>query len=88
VLAVSVATKLTASSCHVEVAATYPEGMETTMADKKPDPSRAEHREAVRLSWKARHIPIGTLLLGVLLLVVFLSAVSMVISLGPHNPIP
>jgi hypothetical protein len=62
--------------------------MEATMADRKPELSQAEHKEAVRLSWSARHIPVGTLLLGVLLLVVFLSAVSMVISLGPRNPIP
>jgi hypothetical protein len=84
----SVATKLTGSSCDVKVDATYPEGMEAAMAGKKPEPFQAEHKEAVRLSWKARHIPVGTLLLGVLLLVVFLSAVSMVISQGPHNPIP
>jgi hypothetical protein len=62
--------------------------MEVTMADKKPDPSRAEHKEAVRLSWKARHIPVGTLLLGGLLLAAFFSAVFMVMFQGPHNPIP
>jgi hypothetical protein len=58
------------------------------MADRKPDPSRAEHKEAVRLSWQARHIPVGTLLLSGLLLAAFFSAVFMVISQGPRNPIP
>ena len=33
-----------------------------TVADRKPAPSQAEHKDAVRLSWKARHIPVGTLL--------------------------
>jgi hypothetical protein len=58
------------------------------MADRKPDPSRAEHKEAVRLSWQARHIPVGTLLLSGLLLAAFFSAIFMVISQGPRNPIP
>ena len=47
-----------------------------TVADRKPDPSRAEHKEAVRLSWKARHIPVGTLLLASLLLAAFFSLSS------------
>ena len=42
-----------------------------TVADRKPDPSRAEHKEAVRLSWKARHIPVGTLLASLLLAAFF-----------------
>jgi len=53
--------------------------MKTTMADKKPDPRREAHKEAVRLSWKSRHIPVGTLLLGGVLLAGILSAVFMVI---------
>jgi hypothetical protein len=62
--------------------------MKAAMADRKPDPSQTEHKEAMRLSWKARHVPVGTLLLGILLLAAFFSAVFMVISQGPHNPIP
>jgi hypothetical protein len=62
--------------------------METTMADRMPDPRRAEHKEAVRLSWKSRHIPVGTLVLGGLVLAAVLSAIFMVISQGPRNPIP
>jgi hypothetical protein len=58
------------------------------MADRKPDPRRAEHKEAVRLSWKSRHIPVGTLLLSGVLLAAILSAVFMVIHQGPANPIP
>ena len=58
------------------------------MTDRKPEPSQAEHKEAARLSWKARHVPVGTLLLAGLLLAAFFSAVFMVISQGPHNPIP
>jgi hypothetical protein len=58
------------------------------MADRKSDPSRAEHKEAARLSWKARHIPVRTLLLSGLLLAATFSAVFMVISQGPRNPIP
>ena len=45
-------------------------------------------RKRVRLSWRARHIPVGTPLLGGLLLAAFFSAVVMIISQGPHNPIP
>jgi hypothetical protein len=50
--------------------------------------ARQDHREAVRLSWSSRHIPIRTLLLGGLLLLGVLSAIQMVIALGPSNPIP
>jgi hypothetical protein len=53
-----------------------------------PDPRRAEHKEVVRLSWKSRHIPVGTLVLGGLVLAAVLSAIFMVISQGPRNPIP
>ena len=48
------------------------------MADKKPDPRREAYKEAVRLSWKTRHIPVGTLLLSTLLLAGMLSSVAMV----------
>ena len=54
-----------------------------TVADRKPDPSRAEHKEAVRLSWKARHMPVGTLLAQPSVGRLF-SAVLMVIFLKGH----
>jgi hypothetical protein len=42
----------------------------------------------VRLSWGSRHLPVRTLLLVGLLLIGVLSAIQMVIALGPSNPIP
>ncbi len=36
----------------------------------------AEHREALRLAWESLHVPVGTLLLGALLGMSVLSAVS------------
>ena len=50
--------------------------------------SRSDHWEAVRLAWKSLHIPVGTLLIGGLLLAGILSAVAMVWGQGPVNPIP
>jgi hypothetical protein len=47
-----------------------------------------DHREAVRLVWKSRHIPVMTLLTLGLALAGVLSAVFMVIAQGPSNPIP
>jgi hypothetical protein len=47
-----------------------------------------EHREAVRLSLKSHHIPIGTLVIIGLALVGVLSATFMVVAQGPSNPIP
>ena len=47
-----------------------------------------EHREAVRLAWSSLHIPIGSILLGFLLLSGIISATSMVWGYGPVNPIP
>jgi len=49
---------------------------------------RSEHWEAVRLAWKSLHIPLGTLLMGGLLLAGIASAVSMMWVYGPANPIP
>jgi hypothetical protein len=51
-------------------------------------PARQDHKEAVRLSWGSRHIPVRTFLLGGLLLVGVLSAIQMVVAVGPSNPIP
>ncbi len=50
--------------------------------------SRPEHWEAVRLSWRSRHIPVGSLLLSALLLASVMSAVSMVWAYGPVNVMP
>jgi hypothetical protein len=53
-----------------------------------PDQPASGHKEAVRLSWKSRHIPIGTLFLGALLAAAILSAVVMMWAYGPANPMP
>jgi hypothetical protein len=50
--------------------------------------ARQQHREAVRLSWTGRHIPLRTLLLGSLALAGVLSTILMVVAQGPSNPIP
>ncbi|WP_162820173.1 hypothetical protein [Microvirga calopogonii] len=47
-----------------------------------------DHKEAVRLAWKSRHIPFGAIVLGALLLSGILSMVFMVWGYGPVNPIP
>ena len=49
---------------------------------------RSEHWEAVRLAWKSLHIPLGTLLIGGLLLAGIASAVSMMWVSDPANLIP
>jgi hypothetical protein len=58
------------------------------MPDKLTRRSDPEHREAVKLSWKSRHIPFGTILIGGLALAAVLSAIFMVLAEGPSNPIP
>jgi len=47
-----------------------------------------DHREAVRLVWKSRHIPVMTVFVCCLALAGVLSAIFMVIAQGPSNPIP
>ena len=47
-----------------------------------------DHKEAVRLVWKSRHIPVMTFFVCSLALAGVLSAVFMVIAQGPSNPIP
>ena len=47
-----------------------------------------DHWEAVRLSWKARHIPIGTILVSGLALASVLSAVVSIFVTGPAQGIP
>jgi hypothetical protein len=56
--------------------------------DSEDAATRHAHKEAVRLSWMSRHIPIGTLVTGLLLLIAVLSATLAVVAQGPHNPIP
>ncbi len=53
-----------------------------------PDLRLGEHKEAVRLAWKSRHVPVGTILLGALFLIGVFSAIAMVWDYGPSNPIP
>ena len=54
------------------------------MSNETPE----EHKEAVHLAWKSRHIPVGTLVISGFLLACVLSAVFMVVAQGPSNPIP
>jgi hypothetical protein len=58
------------------------------MPTERPRAPRPEPREAVRLSWASRHIPVRTHLIGGLVLAAVLSAIAMVIAEGPSNPIP
>jgi hypothetical protein len=51
-------------------------------------PNRQDHREAVRLSWKARHIPIGTIMIGGLALASVFSAVLSILAESPGRGIP
>jgi hypothetical protein len=50
--------------------------------------ARQDHKEAVRLSWSRRHIPVRAFLLGSLLLLGVVSAIQMVIAFGQSNPSP
>jgi hypothetical protein len=47
-----------------------------------------DHKEAVRLVWKSRHIPVMTFFVCSLALAGVLSAIFMVVAQGPSNPIP
>jgi len=47
-----------------------------------------DHKEAMRLTWKSRHIPVGAILLACLLAVSVLSAVLAIIAESPSSPIP
>jgi hypothetical protein len=38
------------------------------MRNVRFDCAELEHREAVRLAWESRHVPIGSMLLGLLML--------------------
>lgn len=56
------------------------------MFEKKQN--RLDHREAVLLSWKARHIPVGAMLIGGLAMASMLSTVFSIVALGPAHGIP
>ena len=58
------------------------------MSDKASGQPPPNHKEAVRLAWKSDHIPVWTILAGVLLLAAVLSAILMILTEGPSNPIP
>jgi ABC-type anion transport system duplicated permease subunit len=60
----------------------------TKLGRDGPPATRQEHQEAVRLSWKSRHVPFGTLLIGILILACLLSAILTIVAEGPANPIP
>ena len=51
-------------------------------------PGVQEHREAIRLAWKSRHVPFGMILLALLLLGTVLPTVLTILAQGPVNPIP
>jgi hypothetical protein len=58
------------------------------MPEQTPGRPRQDHREAVRLSWKARHIPFGTILVSGFALASVLSTVFTIVSQGPSGIIP
>ncbi len=51
-------------------------------------PHSTEHREAVRLAWLSRHIPLGSILIGGFVATAIASAVLTILAQGPSNPIP
>ncbi len=55
---------------------------------RNPDLPEPEDKEAVWLAWKSLHIPVGTLLIGSLLVAGIASAIGMIWSLGPVNSMP
>ena len=57
------------------------------MVKQAPVQRSRDHWEAVRLSWKSRHIPVGTILISGLALASVMSAVFTIIAEGPANGI-
>lgn len=55
------------------------------MPNRPPHP---DHKEAVSLSWKSRHIPFGTILIGGLAVASVLSAILTITAQGPANGMP
>jgi hypothetical protein len=56
--------------------------------NKNARPPVPDHAEAVRLAWKSRHVPIGTILLVTLMLGSVLPTILTILAEGPVNPIP
>jgi hypothetical protein len=47
-----------------------------------------DQKEAVRLTWKSRHIPVGTILMVCLVVASIASAILTILAESPSNPIP
>ena len=62
--------------------------MPVSMSKKSVCPAVQDHAEAVRLAWKSRHVPIGTILLVTLMLGSVLPTILTILAQGPVNPIP
>jgi hypothetical protein len=62
--------------------------MPKLMSKKKVSPGVQDHAEAVRLAWKSRHVPIGTILLVILILGTVIPTILTILAQGPVNPIP
>ncbi len=58
------------------------------MAQPSVSLSVQEHREAVRLAWKSRHVPFGSMLIGTLLVGSLLPTILTILAQSPVNPIP
>jgi hypothetical protein len=48
--------------------------------------SAREHREAARLAWKSRHIPVGAILLGTLMFGSLVPTILTILAASPVNP--
>ncbi len=47
-----------------------------------------EHREAVRLTWLSRRVPVGSILFGSAAATILASAVLTILAQSPSNPMP
>jgi hypothetical protein len=62
--------------------------MPKLMSKKKASSAVQDHAEAVRLAWKSRHVPVGTILLVILILGAVIPTILTILAQGPVNPIP
>jgi hypothetical protein len=62
--------------------------MPKLMSKKKASAAVQDHAEAVRLAWKSRHVPVGTILLVILILGAVIPTILTILAQGPVNPIP
>jgi hypothetical protein len=58
------------------------------MAQSTVSLSVQEHREAVRLAWKSRHIPMGSMMIGTSLVGSLLPTILTILAQSPVNPMP